>query len=518
MSFINLNNRNQVLNLPITSISNLTIQDVSDGIVTSSNGIISSISGIDTANLSDSLQTRLNTIESNVSSLGITDISGLQPRLSIIDTSLNALVNSGSSTVGISDVSGLPVKLSSVDASLNILSGISTLSLSSNSTNISNFAGSWSQLVNSPSDNGVGVACSGNGQYIIKLGWGASSYLSKDYGNTWSVVSILGSYMWAAAMSNNGQYILVTSIIGSSFLSSDYGANWSNISSVGTPNQPKISASGQFMILASNNGIYYSSNYGQSFTNWTDAGTNSWTSVAISLDGSTAVAVRATTTPTIWKTNNYGQLWTQIYSNPDTVSFGDIACSSDAKYILVALTQGQSGFMYISKDSGSTFSAVGADYGLSSSPYIRAAISSSGLYMMASCFSGFVFASSNYGETWRQTNVSSNGYFGLAMSSNASFAYLYVANTKILAYNSNVICLPVAQINTPVQGSVYFDQSANNFLIYNSLSSNWTTFNANLPTAPVNTPVKGSSYFDQSANKLYVYNSLSSSWKSVSLT
>jgi len=72
-----------------------------------------------------------------------------------------------------------------------------------------------------------------------------------------------------------------------------------------------------------------------------------------------------------------------------------------------------------------------------------------------------------------RTNVSSNGYFGLAMSSNASFAYLYVANTKLLAYNANTIALPVAQINTPSQGSVYFDQSANKLYVYNGLTSAW---------------------------------------------
>jgi len=480
MSFISLTNRNQVLNLPVTTVANLTIQDVSNGIITCSNGIVSSISAIDTENLSNSLQTRLNTIESTQSSVGITDISGLQPRLNTIDSSLNkidaslnALANQGSSSVGISDVTGLSTKLTSIDSSLNVLAGNTEVALSSNSTNISNFANTWSQLANSPTDNGVGVGCSGNGQYILKLGWSASCYLSKDYGNTWAVVSALGSFAWSASMSYNGQYMLVTSIIGSSLLSTDYGTNWSYISSVGTPQQGKVSATGQFMVLASSNGIHYSSNYGQTFTNWTDSGTNSWTSVAISTDGSVAVAVRATSTPTIWKTTNYGQSWTQIYSNPDSISFGDIACSGDAKYILVALAQSQTGLMYISSNSGSTFTAVGAGYGLTSNSYFRVAISSSGLYMLTSCNGSFVYASSNYGQTWTQTNLPSNGYFGLAMSSNASFAYLYLANTRLLAYNANTIALPVAQINTPSQGSVYFDQSANKLFVYNGLSSAW---------------------------------------------
>jgi len=227
------------------------------------------------------------------------------------------------------------------------------------------------------------------------------------------------------------------------------------------------------MVLASDNAIYYSSNYGQSFTSWTDASTNSWASVAISTDGSTAVAVRSTTPATLWKTTNFGRSWSQIYSNPSSVSFGDVACSADAKYILVGLAQNQSGYMYISNDSGTSFSAVSSGYDLSSNAYYRVAVSSSGMYMMACCFSGFVYASSNYGQKWTKTNLASNAYAGLAMSNNASFAYLFIAGAKILAYNSNVISLPVAQINTPTQGSIYFDQSANKLYVYNGSSSAW---------------------------------------------
>lgn len=465
MSFVNLNNRNQVLNLPATTVANLTIQDVSNGIITSSNGVISSISGIDTSNLSDSLQSRLNSIESNQSSLAISDISGLQSTISKIDSSLNALSNAGSSTVGINDVSGLPVKLTSVDSSLNILTGISNSLLSGNSANISNFASSWSQLVNSPQDNGVGIACSGNGQYILKLGWSASSYLSKDYGNTWSVVSDLGNYFFAS-MSTTGQYM----VAGGVQFSSDYGNTWSSVP-VGGVQDCKVSATGQFIVLASNSGIYYSSNYGQSYTNWTDVGTNSWTSVTMSLDGSTAIAVRSTTIPTIWKTVNYGKSWVQIYNNPSEVNFGTISCSSDAKYILVALPQNETGSIYFSNDYGASFSALGG--GLSPAKYFKAVMSSSGMYMLTICNSGYVYSSSNYGETWTRTNLSSTNYYGLAMSNNGSFAYVYAPGTRLFTFNTNVVSLPTAQITTPGQGSVYFDQSTNKLYVYNTSSSSW---------------------------------------------
>ena len=585
MSVINLTNIDSVLNLPITNIASLVVKDVSSGIITSSNGVISSIPSIDETNLSISLQTRLNSLDSGLSSisisdvsglqsklntvdssfntlsitnvsglqsklntvdssfntlsitnvsglqsklntidssfntfsitnvsglqsklntidssfntfsitnvsglqsklntvdssfntLGITNVSGLQSKLNTVDASLNALSSGsgGSTTVRISDVSGLQPKLNTIDSSLNILNGISKLALSNNSTNITSFGSNWSQLVNSPNDNGVGMAASGNGQYVMKLGWGAASYLSNDYGNTWSSVSSLGSFMWSASMSNNGQYILATTIVGSSQLSSDYGINWTYLSSIGSPNDCKVSSSGQFMVIASSNGIYYSSNYGQSFTNWTDSNTNTWNSVAISSDGKTSVAIRATSPTTVWKTENYGQTWTQIYSNPSSISFGTISCSDDIKYILLSLAQSQSGNMYLSNNYGSSFAALASGTGLSSSTYFRTSISSSGMYMLAACNTGNVFSSINYGQTWTQTNLPSSFYYGVSISTNGSLAYAYIPGTRFYAFNSNVISLPTSQISTPGRGSIYFDQSSNKLFVYNTSSSSW---------------------------------------------
>jgi hypothetical protein len=466
---IALKNIGNELILPSTSvtdlaINSLTINSSSSGFVISNSGAIS----IGTIGINDvvTLQSKLSTIDISLNTTN-THLSAIDAslnttstHLSTIDVSLNALA--GSMNGGSDDDSNYV----SLDNTVGLMESLTTI-------NVHNFAKNWSQFTNSSNANGVGIASSYNGQYILTLGWGASSYLSKDFGNTWNAVSALGSYQWAASMSANGKYILSTTIVGGSQLSSDYGVNWNYVSGVGTPNEGKVSPTGKYMVIASSTGIYYSSNFGQTFTNWTDSNTNTWNNVAISADGSTAVAVRATTPVTIWKTTNYGTSWSQIYSNPSSISFGAIACSFDAQYILVALSQGTSGQMYLSSDYGSTFSAFTSGNGLSSSYYFRVAMSANGLYMVAACNGGNVYYSIDSGATWSQSPLASSNYYGVAMSANANLVYAYIPGTKVFCFNANVTTLSTTQMNKPGQGGMYFDEASNKLYVYNSVSSAW---------------------------------------------
>lgn len=475
--------------------NNLNLNTINDGIVTSSNGTLSSIPKIDTNNLSTTLQTRLNTIESNISDID-TNFTNLSSLNDGIITSSNGILSSipkidttNLTTTLQTRLNTIETNITNLDESIDALSGGSSgpdissynfitldaaasLIKSSSVSNITNFASNWSQLTNSPNDNGVGIGASYNGQYILKLGWGAACYLSNDYGNTWNVVSALGSYQWTASMSDSGQYILVTSIVGGSNLSSNYGVTWSGLQQA---NESKVSSTGRYMILATNSGISYSNNFGQSFTNWTDSGVNTWNTVAISADGSTAVAVRATTPATIWRTTNFGSTWSQIYSNPSSVPFGNISCSSDAKYILVVLAQGQSGKMYLSSNYGASFSPLGTGTGngLSDANYFKVSMSASGRYMAVACNSGFVFYSQNYGSSWVQSPLSSSGYYGICMSNNADFIYVYIPGSKLLSFNANITSITTSQPTNPGKGSMYFDEATNKFFVYNSSTSAW---------------------------------------------
>jgi len=484
MSFISLTNLGGTLNLPNTSVSNLGVQSINNGIVTSSNGNFSSIPAIDVSNLSNTLQTRLNTIETNITNLGnkeITDISNVNIHLSILDSSVNTLSTRVSNQV--TDISGVKSSISIIDSSINILSSASTLTLdgtvglieSTNSQNSINFAQNWNKLTNSPTDNGIGTGCSANGRYILKLGWGASCYLSNDFGNTWNTVPSLGSYSSTCAFSANGQYI---GVIGSpNVLSTDFGNTWNSFPNVyGSFTDVTISATGKYMVVSTNSGIFYSSNYGQSFTRYSDSnlsGSYNVDRVAISKDGTIAYAnVTRSGVATIWKTSNSGGSWSQVFDNSLNTNLGQVSCSGDGKYILVSLTQGTSGNPYLSSNYGNTFVELSGN-GLSSAAYFKSSVSSNGQYMILVCNSGYAFVSTNYGGSWSQTPLPSTNYYGVAMSENASLIYAYAPGERLFCYNANISSILTSQPTNPGRGSVYFDQSSNKLYVWNSSSTVW---------------------------------------------
>ena len=490
MSFISLTNLGGTLNLPNTSVSNLGVQSISNGIVTSSNGSFSSIPAIDVSNLSNTLQTRLNTIETNVTNLGnkeITDISGVYNKISLVDSSINTL----SVTVAnqVTDISGLKTNISVIDSSINTLSdavlNASTFTLdetvglieSTNSQNSINFAQNWNKLINSPSDNGIGVGSSANGRYILKLGWGAPCYLSNDFGNTWNTVSSLGYYSSLCSMSANGQYIAV---IGSpNLLSNDFGNTWGSFPNVnGTFSDATVSATGKYIIVSTSNGIFYSSNYGQSFSKYNDdnlSGSYNVDRVAISKDGTIAYANVTRNSPTratIWKTNNSGESWSKVFDNSLNTNLGQVSCSGDGKYVLISITQGNSDYPYLSSDYGNTFTALSSN-GLSSAPYFKSAVSSNGQYMILVCNSGRAYTSTNYGVSWTQTPLPSTNYYGVSMSENASLIYAYAPGDQLYSYNANISSILTSQPTNPGQGGLYFDESNNKLYVWNSTSSAW---------------------------------------------
>jgi hypothetical protein len=454
--------------------NSLNIDGVPNGFLKLSSSIVSSNTTIDTNDLSNTVKTRLNTIESNITTLqtgsgdiGISDVTNLQSTLSTIQGNITTLQNASGGGITTEEATTIATNVATTTA-INIATP--------SAKNINNFAKSWTQFTNSPTDNGIGIAASGNGQYILKLGWSASSYLSTDFGVTWNSVPDLGSFQWAASMSFDGKYIIVTSILGGSRLSTNYGQTWSYIDIAGTPQNSKISYNGKNMVIATTSGIYSSTSFGSSSelgSSFISINSGSWKSVTASSDGQTIYAVKNTSPPTIWKTTNNGGSWTEIYTNPDSQPFDTLTCSSDGKYVLVALGQGSSGYMYLSSNYGSSFSQLGSSNGLSQANYFKVDMDASGMYMIAVCNSGPVFYSTNYGVNWTQSPLSSNGYWGVAISDNASNVYVYIPGTRLYSYDSNIITIPTSQPGVPGKGGIYFDETTNKLYIYNSTTSAW---------------------------------------------
>jgi len=409
-----------------------SISGLPDGFLKSDSTGISATTTIDTNDLSNTVQTRLNTIEGNITTLQSSSASG-----------------------GITTAEAITIATNVSQPATQ---------------NIGNFGKSWSQLTNAPTDNGVGIACSGNGQYILKLGWSAQSYLSTDFGATWNAVGALGYTQWAASLSFDGKYMLVSTITGGAILSTNYGVDWSYVGIGGTPQNSKISFNGKNMVIATTNGIYSSTNYGSSFTS---IKSESWKSVTASSDGQTIYAVKDASPPTIWKTTNNGVSWTNIYSNPNSISFDTMSCSANGKYVLVGLGQGVSSYMYLSNDYGATFNQLGASNGLSQGNYFKVDIDSSGMYMVTVCNTGHMFYSTNYGQNWTQSPLPSTYYYGVAISDNANYIYAYAPGNKVYAYNSAIMSISTTQSGFSGKGDIYFDEATNKLYIYNSTSSAW---------------------------------------------
>ena len=459
-------------------------------------------------------------------------LNTINNKLSLIDSSLNALAGSGSTTIIISDVSGLQTKLSSIDSSLNALivdisnntsnSGSSGITLDEavlqieieGMRDIPLFAQNWMQNTSvNYSAHSAGcsntISCSGNGQYIF-IGLQGSSIsntvpqLSKDYGNTWLDVSPPFGQSFenatASAISSTGQYMIAintangVSTSNGIFYSSNYGSTWIWGNSSGTPTDSvAISSTGKYMLSATSMYLTISKNYGTNFTsinslnNLIDPSNGSFRGYCHAVAMSTDASIMYTTTHyRVWKSTDFGSTW--AVSNNTGQNYSHISCSANGKYVLVCPFQGAgdlSNNLFVSKDYGVTFSSAGDVHS-----YAKGSVSACGRYMLATdggyygsynnFRKGYVYASDDYGVTWNQINGTNGYYTGVAMSHSGNMIYtqsskyygdvghLYVSNS-----NYSTCVQTVAPYGSVPGGSMYFNQSTGKLNIYNSAQSAW---------------------------------------------
>lgn len=352
------------------------------------------------------------------------------------------------------------------------LDQISTTSYATTEKPYQNYATNWIKPVNAPNSNGVGCACSGNGKYIITFGWGSGvqSYISKDYGNTFSTLSDSIYFISYVAISLTGQYIILNTNNTSNILISDnYGESFSTKNMGGhAVSELAISSTGQHIMVATNSGIYYSSDSGDNFTIGTNTSGKNWSGICMSSDGSTGYAVISNSK--IYKTSNSGSSWTEIYSNVDSNNkFHFCKCSADGKYILTTLSQGTQGNVLLSKNYGDSFSNT-----MTGVYAFKAAISSTGLYMVIVENTGFIYTSVDHGETWNNSGMASTNYYGVAMSVGGDIVYAY-APSNLYMYNANIVSVPLSQPYKGGSGSMYYDNSTRKLYIYNSSTNQWNS-------------------------------------------
>jgi hypothetical protein len=281
------------------------------------------------------------------------------------------------------------------------------------------------------------VATSGgsnNGKYIVALldnnpgGFpNYSVYHSSNYGASWSTnLSSSGQVMMCCAVSDDGYYLLASSYNGPSnesyiYRSADSGVSWQYMTTVSFQAQDcAISHDGKYMtVIATEPGgdstsvtVYNSSNYGSS---WTGVGSyfgQGYVSIAMSTNGK--FRTFASTDPTnarIYISSDYGNTWVTPWGISGCYA---TSCALDDSgrvgLVSVVANDGNSSLIYFTTDrwdSYDTYSTTGTYPGPLGPPLISG------------------------------VNVSSDGTYWSAVSSNSSYSFTCVTGNRYFISHAN---------------------------------------------------------------------------------
>jgi len=233
-------------------------------------------------------------------------------------------------------------------------------------------------IAGAPSNSWTSVASSADGLKLVASAaviynaaaggaHGGPVYTSRDAGKTWQQTSAPSNQWSCVASSADGATLVAAaaynysnSANGQIFVSTNSGTNWS------ATNAPTnfwygvaCSADGRRLWAAATGGLFSSTNSGATWTSngvpWDFAvGTAVWTSVALSADGGTVLAIRDTTYHTggtsarAYYSTNGGDTWRS--NNLPGGSGGFVACSADGSRLMVSW-----GHLYISSNLGGTW-------------------------------------------------------------------------------------------------------------------------------------------------------------------
>ena len=316
----------------------------------------------------------------------------------------------------------------------------------------------WDKLNNSSVGKWSSIACSSNGNYIIASTGAAISYMdsltgsttnygylytSNDGGTSWTQRTSAGYRRWTAvSCSTDGRKLVACAYsLGASneyiYTSTDYGSTWTarsvpTIKNVTYGPMPwtSIKSSDDGVYLAACSGdpagdgmsatsnVYISNNSGSTWTKVLGHGSNTirlsfdgpWTTVNISypnwrkivgsIDNST-LAVISGASPTLWDgfiyvSKDRGSSWTRTGSQKN---WRGICCSADGNilYAYDINDVSKKGFIYKSIDSGATWTKTN----ISASFWTDIVCSTDGSLVSASEASGFIYASNDGGISWR---------------------------------------------------------------------------------------------------------------------
>ena len=260
-------------------------------------------------------------------------------------------------------------------------------------------------------------------------------FYSNNYGVTWTASNITSNDWRGIAMSKNGNYAYIGNGNEQSglWISTNKGVTWTQSSSQnsGSINGVATNTSGQYVIIGySGQGIRTSSDYGQTWSQPTTAANLNIYNLCMSSTGQYCVASLNGSNFTLFSVD-YGNTWN---ASALTYSFAYswFAMKPDGSLILASDFQNNTGIWY-STDYGNSWQQTN----MKQYCFAGIAIDSTGTYAIANCTGqnaniGLgIFYSKDGGMTWSPTNVIAynsqygvnqiHRFYGAAMSSNAQY-------------------------------------------------------------------------------------------------
>jgi DNA-binding beta-propeller fold protein YncE len=297
----------------------------------------------------------------------------------------------------------------------------------------------WDSVASS-ADGSVLVAVANNNPMLSTPG--GPIFISTNSGAAWALAagaptnglwetvacSADGSKMIAAGGGGVGSYVFPI------YTSSDTGATWvSNNAPVANWQSVASSADGTKLVAADyrDQVIYTSTNSGAVWTRATNAPKTGWFSVALSADGTKLAAVAFGSTK-IYTSTDFGVTWitNNVPAGPQGIQsfWSSIASSADgSKLIAAAGGNGETGFIFISTNSGAAWKLTGTNIfaGLAAHPWIGVASSADGSKLAAvsdeaSFPFGVLITSTNSGATWTTNAVPFLDWNAVALSADGA--------------------------------------------------------------------------------------------------
>ena len=234
------------------------------------------------------------------------------------------------------------------------------------------------------------------------------------------------------------------------FRSSDYGLNWSgysiNYSGSYSCTSVAMSDSGQYQYVglgdSQNNCLLVSNNYGASFTAYLADKNDGWLPyVCCDSTGQFASVIYSAGGRNFVYTQNYGSNWVNYtYISGTTQSYGTaIACSADGAYVTALGNSSSVAVIRANTLSGQVYSTI-LTSSFNNVYYNVIAMNSTGdIQVIANTSLGFIYYSTNYGNSWIQIINSITGWRSLSVSDDSTTSkiiFLAGNSTGLYSYNS----------------------------------------------------------------------------------